>query len=459
MEKRKRSIKKILLIVVIFAIIATFTACSKVQNNIEETTTDTITSSGITTTKTTTTEEETTETTEPITTTETTAKTTSATTTTKITTQKATTTTKSKETTTKKAVVTTTKKVTETTTEKAPDSEYNNLLSKLNSELSKKSFSDEINKLFMGVLENLYKNYTTWQKGYKDMPNTAEYIEEKLINVISDIDDTVFYERGTAKADELLSQGYAGAWTEETEDNKLVISIIATKAKNANQDTRNEDIEKFFHEIAHIYQKNIIFNNVYFNSNTSFKKIIVEGGATFHGKFTTPVKEELTSARIIKNADGSLRIEYQKNNGIGYLLELNAYEKLIYLAGYDTMEKVQKGTIPFSAIKEAIIQEYGQEQADRFLGTMEEWHSEYQNIYQSDKEYELGIKLENLFLEFMKQDISKLTKKQAKEYKPIYELYKSKVLSKVVETATQKDITNEVFNIAEIDKMLNAKSK
>ena len=226
------------------------------------------------------------------------------------------------------------------------------------------------------------------------------------------------------------------------------------------EEERNRYVEFFYHEIIHCKQKNtMIYSSNYFEENEDVKQLYLEGGATFHMKFTNPLTLDIRGIWSIENEKGDLTVEYNKDNGSGYLVDLNAYEKMVYLVGYNTMDKIEKGEIPLSVLEETITKKYGKKQASKFLKTMKEWYVEYNNSYKGDKIYNLAIEFENTFLECVKQDINSLkTEKQIKEYKKIWEHYKTKNLPQVTEEETN-NITNEIFNIKSIDNMLKSKEK
>lgn len=433
MEKRKVKFDKVFVITVIFIIIASLTACGKVHNKIDETTTEALTTTKATT-KATTTETTTTK----ATTTTTTLK---AITTTKPTTQK----------------VTTTQK--ETTTKKAVPTEYDRVLSKLKKELNKKAFDEEANKLFYDTFEQLYQNYPTWKHGYRDLPSREKYITENLINTIAKIYNIEFYEKGSKEANELEEEGYGSAWTSYDENNNLCVSIIAITADKVKPGSRKSDVEKFFHEIRHCQQNEI---TDFFEGNEEVMQLYLEGGATFHMKFTNPFTLDISGIWSVENEKGDLTINYHKDICSGYLVDLNAYEKLVYLVGYDLMNEVEKCNMPLSTIKDAIAQKYGDKQAEKFLETMKNWYAEYLNGYKGEKIYNLSIELENQFLDFIKQDIEALkTKEEAEKYKPVYEFYINRNLPQIEDTNTQssKDLTREIFDIETLDKMLEEKIK
>lgn len=427
MEKRKIKPDKVFIITVIFIIIASLTACGKVHN---KTTTEALTTTKATTKATTTTEAETTETT-----------TTKATTTTKPSTTKPTT-----------QKVTTIPK--ETTTKKVVPTEYDRLLSKLKKELNKKTFDEEVNKLFYDTFEQLYQNYPTWQHGYRDLPSREKYITENLINTIAKIYNVEFYEEGSKEANELEEEGYASAWTSAYDNGNIYIAIIAEKSNEAGKETRNRDIECFYHEISHCKQQDS------FDGYDEFIYLFNEGGATFHMKFTYPFSLDVGGSWFIEF--NGTEINYTKNNGFGYLSYMNMYEKLVYLGGYELIDRIEKCEVPFSDLKKTITEKYGQEQTDVFFKTLLEWLVEYDERSRGEKIYNLSIELENQFLDFIKQDIEALkTKEEAEKYKPVYEFYINRNLPQIEDTNTQppKDLTREIFDIETLDKMLEEKIK
>ena len=362
------------------------------------------------------------------------------------------------ETTTEKPFSVTSKKEEESTTEPR-SAEYKRLRAKLDKELNKKDFSKQADTIFIDTFERLYENYPTWQHGYRDLPSREEYITENFINIIKYIYDVEYYVAGTKKAIELEEEGNGFAGTTFDENYNLIVSITAKKAGKADIKERNDDIEGFYHEITHCKQKDIMISKSdYFDKDEDVKDIYIEGGATFHMKFTYPLKSEEFGSWSIEDKKGNYMIEYVKDNCIGYLVDLNAYEKLVYLVGYTTMDKVEKGKISLSELEKTVAKKYGQQQACEFFQTMKEWYVKYNESYKGDEIYNLAIEFEKQFLGFVEQDIDALkTQKQAKKYKPIYDFYMTKNLPIVTALKTNKDITKKTFNISALDKKLNEK--
>lgn len=175
-------------------------------------------------------------------------------------------------------------------------------------------------------------------------------------------------------------------------------------------------------------------------------------------KFIKPSTKKPAGSWIISDENDEINVAYTKENCQGYLLEMNAYEKLVYLAGYNTIEKVENKEAPFSIVQDIISEKYGKEKAADFFKTMNNWYVEYNNNWQGEDVFNLAIKLEKLFLEFIKLDINNLkSENEAKAYIKFYEFYKTKNLPQVTDTISGEQITNEIFEINNIDELLYLK--
>lgn len=175
-------------------------------------------------------------------------------------------------------------------------------------------------------------------------------------------------------------------------------------------------------------------------------------------QFTRPASEVAGGSWIISDENDEINIAYTKANCQGYLLEKNIYEKLVYLAGYKNIQKVESKEESFSTIKDIISKKYGQKETDEFYKAINDLYSEYNNSWQGEEVYNLSVKVENLFLDFIKQDIKNLkTEKEIKEYMRIYEFYKIKNIPEVRNNATGEQITIGFWGINTIDELLNNK--
>jgi len=328
---------------------------------------------------------------------------------------------------------------------------YDQLVTNLNAELDKKDFSEEAREFFKDTLDKLYKNYPEWQKTYKDMPSREQYIQINLIDVVEKISKVNLYEENSEEAKELDRQGEALGFT--TSD--FEITLVYKDPDNAEEFQHNNDIERFFHEVTHCNQKNIVFNYEFFADDENKMELFTEGGATFHMKFVNELTPEQQGTWSISDGKGNNTIDYNKDNCSGYLVHLNAYENLVYFAGYDAVYAVEQGQ-DYSTIEKSIANKYGEEKAKNIVTTMEKWFSEYTDNWQSDKTYNLSIKLQNLYLDCIKEDIKNLdtgNKEQIKDYMEIYRNYKMKNLPQIIDSEG-KNHTNEIFKIDTIDNML-----
>lgn len=169
-------------------------------------------------------------------------------------------------------------------------------------------------------------------------------------------------------------------------------------------------------------------------------------------KFIKPKSEELGGSWLVSDKNDLINIAYKKANCQGYLLEMNAYEKLVYLTGYDIIEDVENSKASFSTIQDKISKKYGKEKCEDFLRTMNDWYVEYNNNWMGDEVYNLSIKLEELFLEFVKQDINNIqSQNEAINYTKKFEFYKTKNLPEIYETTSNNIITNKVLKIDDLD--------
>lgn len=333
-------------------------------------------------------------------------------------------------------------------------SEYERLTDELNNALETKDFDYEVNALFKDTFERVYDNFESWEKGYRDFPTREEFIMNCIINPIYIIEEVEFYEAGSEEAERLLDDGMPLGWTWPGEN--PTIGIIAEKADTDEWYTRENDIERFLHELTHCKDGALLddFNSEYDDLYSSFS----EGMATFTQKFMYGAEEEHGGSWGIADSEEEYNIEYSKYNCIGYLIDLNFCEKLVYLAGYKNVEKVEFGEIRFADLVDIIASRYGREETDKFFDTVTKMYVSYEKSWRSDEVFNLAVEAEMMFLDFMKQDIERLNNAQAaKAYKPIYDFYINKNLPVVEYRNSYANINREFFEIEALDELLNEK--
>ncbi len=325
---------------------------------------------------------------------------------------------------------------------------YNELAEKLNAELAKKDFSDEANTSVQEVFDKLWKNYPQWQGVYQDLPSVSDYIQSHLIDVIQVIPDIEIIEADSEVGKVFLEAGEPlGVAGNETNSIRMIYS---------GGEEHDEDIEGLYHEITHCKQK--IRDEEYFEDCKDLWEIIIEGGATFHEKFVNPINPEIYTTWTIANGSGTNTIHYKKDNAVGYFFHLSLYENLIYLAGYDLMQRVDEKEIPIAEIKNAITKKYGQEIASEIWNNMQHLSNLYGDSkdIESEEAFECALALQKQCLQCIKQDIANLDTRDTSaitQYMDIYRNYKLKVLPQI-RLDYETEITSGILNVDELDHAL-----
>lgn len=320
---------------------------------------------------------------------------------------------------------------------------YTELKDMLTAKLEKAGYGEKVDELFYSVFDALYTNYPTWQVNYRDMPDVDKYIIEKLIDPIDRLAYVKFYtdydEACEAENDNNLPSG----WTEPAEEYGFWgIGIIA--------DGYNDE-ECFFHEIIHVYSNDIIFPFDYDDAFYNFYRSISEGVTTFHQRFVNEYTTDIGGSWCYENEEYS--IQYNKENCVGYLICLNDYEKMRYLAGYDNLRRLEKGLITKDEFIRAIAQHYGnEEEINEFFLLMGERMEKGEENWKAEGVFEMAVELENRFLALMKQDIENAGDPQEREmYIKEYQYYREKNMPTITVIDGYDDISSEFFNIFEVD--------
>ena len=345
------------------------------------------------------------------------------------------------------------------------EEKYDELLANLNEVLEEKNFSYEAELLVRDTFESICNNYYTWQKGYLDMPSAKDYINNYYIDVIKKLEDINFIDINTDEANEILEKGESDGTMFSGGNGKTVRIISKIKSEDNNRD---ETIEKFLHELWHCIQKlNLNYLKDYYDDfddefmfYKSFVYLFTEGGATQAEQFINEYTTAKPSSWGVMNDDESIEINYTKNNGIGYILPLNAIEKLICLLGYNMYEDIETGNVPITTLEGKMEHYYGKEKGKEFLSIMSEWNSAYDENWKSDKIVDLSINLENLFLELMGTNINYIqSKEQLARYKEIIDHYVERNLPVVLNGRDGIEITEDVFKIKELYDLIAEKEK
>ncbi len=336
--------------------------------------------------------------------------------------------------------------------------DYERLRRTLDIILEEKHFQEEVNLLFYDTLDNLYEYYPQWRKIYRDMPPTEEYIKNNFLVAAQMLDVVKFYDEDSPEGQAALEEedAFGSMWAE---DDKLYIHIIAKLAENADEDSRNNSIEYFYHELTHVRTEGIVCDpNDNFESYPDIRMDIIEGCSTFHMKFVTPFNNDVGGSWGIANADQSINIDYVKSNCNGYLLYLNVYEKLMYLAGYDTIYNMEMYNVHVDSISTAISGKYGDNAGYILLEKIGYRSMEYDDSWCGDEVYELSVEIENYFLSLIIKDIENCkSADELSEVESLYLAYKSRNMPVVYTESIETVITDEVFDTALVEKAIDLK--
>ena len=311
------------------------------------------------------------------------------------------------------------------------DETYRALSDKLEKICRKKGFSENAVLLLNDTLYRLYRNYPTWYHMFEDMPDVETYINDGFLAVLRKVYEIDFVDENAKRGQELLADGMPAGYTAKS-DGKLTITIIAPLKDEASEDERNYSVEELFHEMTHCRRAGITFNSDYFDDYDAVSEVFTEGAATFEESFTNPYTTEVYGMWSITNEEKTRTIDYNKENGIGYPVALNAYVKMVYLLGLDFLEQIEQGAIPFSDLVEELSARYG-EKGTALFDTMMEWYATYdEEGWQSTAAYDLAVQFENQFLAIAKREVA------------YYDNYLEKYLP-VVTDKNGNDITDDVF--------------
>ena len=328
---------------------------------------------------------------------------------------------------------------------------YLALREELDAVIKEKGFSNVAKKFLREILLNKLKNYNQWRTGYLDMPNAKDYLRENLIDALKNVKSITLINEDSQRAKEMIAKGWAAG---ETDADFNIVVLYRDPAKLLPED-HLEDLEKLDHEIKHCKDKKVIFKIKHYKNNYDLRDLLVEGGATFHQKFVSPLSACQAGTWTIGDSKSTKSISYEKSNCSGYLLHLSLYETLVYLAGYRTVENVSMGR-PVLSIKEEITNRYGAKIANRIWKDMISLHSYYEDEGEGIDLYAFAVDLQQQVMKCIKKDIGRLNEKkpkQVRKYMEVYRYYKLKVMPKIYKKQ-YTDITASVFHTETLDQQL-----
>lgn len=336
--------------------------------------------------------------------------------------------------------------------EKVPT--YEQLLEMLNEKIAEKDFSENSELLILDAFDYVYKNYDSWNHLYKDIPTKEEFLQNRFIKAVEVVSDIAFYVEGTKEAENQEALGLTSA----DENNVPFIEIVALPKELADEEERNFSAEVLCHELAHALQGEYLWDiNIDMGIKHSLDYTLIEGAATFYQKFANTYTTEVMGGWSICNEDESITIEYGKENGLGYLVYLNDYEKLIYLSDFETMHKLDRGEIKGKDLIKVIDDKYGEGTTVKLLDLFAKRADIYEESHIGKKVFDYSVEIENLFLGCICQDIEKAKTKQELELvEKLYRGYCEKNMP-VVYDKNDNIITKTVFETEMVEKALKDK--
>lgn len=317
---------------------------------------------------------------------------------------------------------------------------YKTLKAELQAEIDKRDFSDVARRYLMLSFDSLYQYYDVWADLRFGMPSKEEYVRTNLISVIKDITKLDFIDIESQKGQDWLDDGHALGETTSS----FKVTIVYSE-ENGN----NDDIICLLHEIRHVKQKKIVFNKEYFKGYEYLKQFLIEGDASdksYYAMNTCAYRR-----RFHGHLSGNRTLRYASFSPYGYPWHYTIYNDLLYLVGFDTMERVCNGESP-AIIKETIARKYGEQSADNIFKALK-------NMGSSEKGYVIfnnGVDFQKEFLKCVERDIANLkTKSEVISFTNRYRFLKMNSLAELVEN--EKVRTNEFFDIYALDEKLTQK--
>ncbi len=317
--------------------------------------------------------------------------------------------------------------------------------------LDDKKFDEKTKEIFLDTFYAIDRNYYDYECTNIGLPKIDIYLKNNFINLLKDnIDYINIYTRDSEQGRSFLEKIGAAYYMPGLK----YISMVPPLKEDINE--YNAYLAAVLHEITHSKQENIVIDK-----DSFLGMILLEGGATYHQRFATKPSMNLSLYESIENPETQMAIYSKSSDEIGYSLYENSFYKLQMLVGYDEMERMQSGGT-YDELVSLIDSKYGKGKAKRVLKYMED---SYVKVRASKKErntplkYNAAINLEKEILDCIKKDIANLkSREETIKYFNVYRNYKSRYLLNCIKISNVKeDYTNEIFDIASIDDLIEKK--
>ena len=340
---------------------------------------------------------------------------------------------------------------------------YESLLKQLNAQLKKKKFSKIANTFLREILRYEVENYPQWQNVYPDLPSTAAFIKENLINVIPQIQKIKMIDKNS-EAGRIFAEkvDYAGA-TNPASKGYAIRSLYTNPttldiSKIGDRDTHLYDLQTLAHEIRHAKDGKGLSKQRF--PSHFIDMVISDGATTFHERFVSPMQTFQGKYENLYTKKGTY-IQFVNESKCSYTYYRSFYDSLIYLAGYPTMNAVGEGK-SLKTITRSIAKRYGQDTANRVWKILKSLPNQI-NLGDgwliSNKAVNLTTEFFQILLQCIKKDIQKLDTskpKTVRKYMDVYRNIKLKVLPQII-NANDKIVNDKYFNTKELDSLLAKK--
>lgn len=356
------------------------------------------------------------------------------------------------------------------------DTEYNALLSELQSILNEKNFGNEINEIIIDGMRSLWDSYDNIYFSYSSIgyPNKEQYIRDNYIRGINEVSDVRLM-----SDEEIAFQPGVVAYVGNDEDGNPYMCL---KFKPSDESEYKGYLNTLQHEVKHIIQ------NENWNEKPEEYLYMLRASAEGWAVLGEMNKYRNNNAEDIVAYFNESKIDeennYLKIGGIGstteYSLLPNAILKLTIIVGYDNMYKFETGKITYEDLLSIIHEKLGNEIAERFINDLETAFLNYDRDYSipgfeafwfnDDVDFNKIFDAENIVLDVLKNKILNANSKEEIQslfnFYYLYKKYYCVEYQEIIETVIDEnengisidrkatDKSNEKINIDSIENVL-----
>ena len=339
------------------------------------------------------------------------------------------------------------------------DTEYNALLSELQSILNEKNFENEVNEIIIDGMKSLWDSYDNIYFSYSTIgyPNKEQYIRDNYIRGINEVSNVRLM-----SDEEIEFQPGVAAYVSNDEDGNPYMCL---KFKPSDENEYKEYLNTLQHEVKHIIQ------NENWNEKPEEYLYMLRASAEGWAVLGEMNKYRNNDAEDIKFYFNESKIDendnYIKIGGIGstteYSLLPNVILKLTIIVGYDNIYKFETGEITYEDLLSIIQKKLGNETAERFIEDLKTAMLNYSRDYNTmpgmeafwfnnDVDYDKIFDAENIVLNELKNRITSADSKE--EVQSLFNFY---YIYKKYYCAKYKEIKETVIEESEYGKVIERK--